>query len=499
MIPIMTKRGRILKGFWIAVMFSMTISPIISQTSSDIIRYSFQTVQGTARAMGVGNAMGGLGGDFTSLSINPAGIGGYWKSELVVSPVVIGNNTRSSLAGGPESQTLARKFALSNLGLVFTTPNDRGNWRSVSLGFGINKLGSFNQEFFYNGATDGSITDRFAGLAHGLAPDELDPFEARLAHRTEAIFDLEGDDIYETDFDNHSQAFGKNQTVTNQGYNNEMVVAFGGNLNDKLLLGLSLGIPFVSYESAKSYVEFDEDDVIPVFNRLQFDENLTTQGGGINIKLGAIAKLKNNLRIGAAFHSPTYLSLTDRFTTDLSYEFDQGSGNESYSDGSPDGEFEYALITPWKAVANAAWIIGKKGFVSTDLEYVDYSSAKYDFTTNSESNEDRIYQDEVNAEIKSIYRGALNLRLGGELALQGFRFRAGTQFFSSPFVGDSSLDSIFSLGAGVRGNKAFLDLAFSHSTGKDTYLPYSVNGAPNQVVTNHRGTNQIVLTVGFKI
>jgi hypothetical protein len=471
-----------------------------AQTASDILRYSYVNPQGTARAMGIGGAIGGLGGDFTSLSVNPAGIGGYWKSEFMVSPVLIANNTRSSLNGGPESQELARQFAMSNLGIVFTNASDRGAWRAVSLGIGLNKLASYQQEFFYTNETQGSIVDRFAGRAFNKTPDELDAFEAGLAYESGAIYDIGGDRIYETDFDGQEQEiFRKNQLVKTGGYNNELVIGFGGNLKDKVLLGAAVGIPFISYDSEKSYEESDGDDVIPAFQRLQFDEYLTTEGGGVNLKFGAIFKLNHNVRLGAAFHTPTYLSLTDRFTTEFTYAYNEGSGDESFSNASPNGEFEYAMTTPWKAVANAAWIIGKNGFVSTDIEYIDYSSAKYDFTTNSDNIEDRIYQDEVNAEIKDLYKSALNFKVGGELAYEGFRFRAGVQLLGSAFAGDNSFQSVFSTGIGVRGNKAFLDLGFSHSSINETYLPYRVDGAPNQLVNNHQGKNQLVLTVGFKI
>ena len=293
--------------------------------------------------------------------------------------------------------------------------------------------------------------------------------------------------------------FRKNQIVKTGGYDNELVLSFGGNLKDRVLLGATIGIPFISYESEKNYVEIDEADVIPAFNALQFDEYLTTQGGGVNLKFGAIFKLDNNVRLGAAFHTPTYLTLTDRFSTEFTYEFNQGGGDESFFEPSPEGEFEYGLSTPWKAVANAAWIIGKKGFISTDVEYIDYSSAKYDFTTNSDNIDDRTYQDEVNAEIKATYKANVNVRLGGELALEGFRFRAGAQLLGSPFVDDNSFQSVLSLGAGIRGNKAFLDVALTHSSINETYLPYRIQGAPNQVVDSHLGRNQIVVTVGFKI
>lgn len=482
------------------VITGLTISVLPAQTASDILRYSYTNPQGTARAMGIGGAIGGLGGDFTSLSINPAGIGGYWKSEFMVSPVFIGNNTRSSLNGGLESQELARKFGLSNLGIVFTNTSDRGAWKAVSLGIGLNKLGSYQQEFFYQNETQGSIVDRFAGLAFGLTPDQLDGFEAGPAYSSGAIYDIGNDLIYETDFDNQDQdVFRKNQLVKTEGYNNELVIGFGGNLKNKVLIGGSVGVPFVSFRSDKIYEETDENDVIPAFNYLRFNEYLSTEGGGVNLKLGAIVKLSNNIRIGAAVHTPTYLALTDRFTTDFTYEYNEGAGDESFTNESPEGEFEYGLTTPWKAVANAAWIVGKQGFISADIEYIDYASAKYDFTTNSDNVEDRIYQDEVNAEIKESYKSAVNIKLGGELAYEGFRFRLGGQLLSSPFVNDHTFEKVLTAGLGVRGNKAFLDLGFSHSSVNELYLPYRVEGAPLQNVDNHLGKNQIVLTVGFKI
>ncbi|MCB0667498.1 MAG: hypothetical protein KDC80_16835 [Saprospiraceae bacterium] len=491
----------LIRSLYIALIVA-SLTPLLlpAQTASDILRFSNTSPQGTARAIGIGGAIGGLGGDFTSLSVNPAGIGGYWKSEFMVSPVFVRNNTRSSLNGGLESQELARKFGLSNVGIVFTNTSDRGAWKAVSLGIGLNKLGNYEQEFFYQNETQGSIVDRFAGRAFGLTPDQLDGFESGPAYSSGAIYDIGNDLIYETDFDNQDQeVFQKRQLVKSEGYNNELVIGFGGNLKNKVLIGGSVGIPFVSYSSEKSYEEIDDLDVIPAFNYLNFNEYLTTEGGGVNLKLGAIFKLNNNFRLGAAFHSPTYLALTDRFTTDFTYEYNEGAGDESFTNESPEGEFEYGLTTPWKAVANAAWIIGKSGFISTDIEYIDYSSAKYDFTTNSDNVEDRIYQDEVNAEIKESYKAAVNIKLGGELAYEGFRFRLGGQLVGSPFVDDNSFEKVLTAGIGVRGNKAFLDLGFSHSSVNELYLPYQIEGAPLQNVENRIGKNNIVLTVGFKI
>lgn len=486
---------------WTTTLMLLIAGLAWSQTSSDVYRYAYLNQQGTARSTGIGGAIGGLGGDFTSLSINPAGIGGYWKSEFMVTPALFANAARTTLNGGPESRDNSNKFGMNNLGIVFTNMNDRGKWKAVSFGLGLNKSANYLKQFYYANETHGSIVDRFTALADNAGhPDYLDNFEAGLAWDVGAIYDVDGDGLFENDFQGFEEIpFQKSQQINESGYNNEMVISFGGNLRDKVLIGATLGIPFVSYKSEKSYVEIDEQGAIPAFDRLQFVENLSTEGGGMNFKIGSIVKLKNNIRVGLALHSPTYLSLTDRFSNEMGYDFNQGSGSESFTSAA-DGEFEYALITPWRAIANAAWIIGKAGFISADLEFVDYTSARYDFNLNNNASfEDLAYQQEVNDEIKVLYKQTINIKLGGELAYQGLRARAGVQLLGSPLANDGTFESILSLGGGVRGNKAFLDIALTHSSISETFLPYQIEGAPNQIVSNKLGRNQLVATVGFKI
>ncbi len=495
-----TNTNTMRRTYLLTILSLLMVTILHAQTASDALRWSYLNGQGTARAMGTGMAVGALGGDFSSLSINPAGIGGYWKSEFMVTPSIFNISTESSLNGGLNTQETDRQFNLSNLGIVFANTPRRGKWKAVGLGFGLNKMNNFNQEFFFTGETPGSIVDRFAGLAYGLTPDELDNFEAGLAYETGAIFDAEKDGIYETDFlDQDQDAFSKRQLVKSSGHMNEMVISFGGNLDNNLLLGATLGIPFLKYESEKQYTESDPDDVIPTFNGLKFDEALITEGSGVNLKVGAIAKLGQQFRLGAAFHSPTYLSLTDRYTTDMAYDFIQSGSSEEFQSNSPEGEFEYAITTPWKAVGSAAAIFGKSGFVSADIEYIDYGAARYDFTTNSDNIADREYQEEVNQSIKDLYGGAINIKLGGELAYQGLRLRGGVQVLGSPFVDDHTSQKIFSIGGGIRGDRAFLDVAYTYHSEDQTYLPYAVEGAPSQIVSNDTRRTQLVFTVGLKI
>ena len=52
-------------------------SMLFSQGVVDALKYSQQDIRGTARYMGMAGAFGALGGDITTLSQNPAGIGVY--------------------------------------------------------------------------------------------------------------------------------------------------------------------------------------------------------------------------------------------------------------------------------------------------------------------------------------------------------------------------------------------------------------------------------------
>ena len=63
------------------IIFSVSI---FAQDEVDILRYSQYQIGGTARSIGYGGAVGSLGADFSALTVNPAGIGLYRKSEMKI-------------------------------------------------------------------------------------------------------------------------------------------------------------------------------------------------------------------------------------------------------------------------------------------------------------------------------------------------------------------------------------------------------------------------------
>jgi hypothetical protein len=97
----------------IAIFFPFLIQ---AQDLADALRYSNLTIQGTARAGAMGNAFGALGGDFTSASINPAGIGVYRTSEFTITPISGSTKVNSTYYGtGSELYTAGHKYSEQNI------------------------------------------------------------------------------------------------------------------------------------------------------------------------------------------------------------------------------------------------------------------------------------------------------------------------------------------------------------------------------------------------
>jgi len=470
-----------------------------AQTAFDALRFSTLDVTSTARNMGVGGAIGGLGADFSTLSTNPAGLGAYRFSEMVFTPAFTNIESSSMLTNDPNRAEIIQdetKFLLSSIGAVFVGKPSASNWSTFSFAMGLNQLNSFEQDFRFAGTSQGSIVNRFQDQANaGVFSD----FESNLAIDALAVYDLEGDGFYESDVElNPNANLLKDQTVLRSGTTQELLFAMGGNFKEKLLFGLSVGVPFLKYVEEKTYEETDPQNEIDFYENLEYIENLTTEGAGINAKLGLMYLLTQKVRIGAAVHTPTVYSLKDVFTTDLSYTFDDG-GIEQGLARSPEGDFDYSLRTPWRFIGSAGFIIGKAGFITTEAEWVNMGNAAFNLTRNSDAVEDAEYEIEVNQQIDDRFDNALNFKVGGELALSDFRLRAGLGLGFSPDVDVKDVNRLLSLGVGYRKNRFFMDAAFRTSVTEGSYTPYLLSDiSQQQFVTTETTDNRLLFTIGFK-
>ena len=491
--------------FTIIATLVLGMTEMNAQNLSDAIRFSFTTPGGTARTIGAGGAFGALGGDFGSISINPAGLGTYRSSEFVISPSVRLQESSSILRGFNSGFVTNEDYiGLENLGLVFSHTPMGSDWYSSNLAIGFNKIANFNNAFFYEGKTLGSITERFTFQADGLTPEQLDDFEAFPAYSTGAIYDFDEDQLYETDFiGNPDQQVWKNQIVEQSGSINELTLTWAGNYRNKVNIGFGVGIPFLNYEEVKEYNEDDRDNEVEFFDQLRYFEFINTSSKCFNFKGGFIFIPAKILRLGLSVQSPTWYYVTDDYNTELTYGFTDNNGVQEFTEASPFGSFNYRFNTPWTFTASAGSIyrVGDiQGFFSADLEYKDFTEANFDLSSNSGDPSDRTYSIELNNQIDRELNSATTLRLGTELAYQNFRIRGGLQLRQSVFAADgNSTDTNFSLGLGLRSGAFFFDFGYINQEREEGYLPYVTNNeSRDQLVENTFNTDNIVMTVGYK-
>ena len=156
---------------FLTILTIVLLVPYVNQAQdlADALRYSSFQVQGTARSGGMGNAFGALGGDFTSVSINPAGVGLYRSGELTFTPT-FGQTLVKSNYLGTSMEDSKYNFSFSNLSYVTainTSNRSETGLISINVGIGVNRLKDFNSTMLAEGHnSQSSFLDYVASSAN---------------------------------------------------------------------------------------------------------------------------------------------------------------------------------------------------------------------------------------------------------------------------------------------------------------------------------------------
>ncbi|MGZ8549626.1 MAG: OmpP1/FadL family transporter [Chitinophagaceae bacterium] len=510
--------------------FSLLSIPLFAQIPEDVLKYSWQPTNGTARVNAIGGAMGSLGGDISANFINPAGLGFYKTREIVLSPGFSFLKNKSNFRGTAASD----KDSYFNLGTSGIVAGWQGNgrWSSKALSLGITRTANFSNKVFYTGENDfSSHGEQYAADAVNKGSIDDLPFNNTVAYGTRlaawnyaidtaSIPGHAGQDIISMAMWNALKNGGdfrvnQSHSIETSGGITEIGLGYAANMDDKLYIGGSLGLPIVKYQKKSIFREEDATgNTDNNFNFNETTETFTTKGMGINAKFGIIAKPADFIRLGLAVHTPTWYSLEDTYDgsmlTDLeNYRTTPGAIRVSLSDVLNAGEipeYKYELISPWKFMLSGSYVLREaedvrqqKGFITADVEYVTHKSNKFrnseDIGNNSE------YYNGVNNTIKDYYKGAFNFRVGGELKFTTLMTRLGFSYYGSPYS-DKELKAnkmFVSGGLGYRNAGIFIDLTYVHALQKDVDFPYRLPDKANTYATTKGGGGNLMLTFGFKI
>jgi len=461
---------------------------VFAQNEIDALRYSQLVRGGTARYTSMGGAFGALGGDFSVLSANPAGIGIYRRSEFTFTPSFFTQKTTSNFKGNfLDDYKYNVNFNNAGIILAYYEPEAKNAWKGISFGFGYNKLANFNNRISMSGKNiSNSLLDVYIADVQKAGGDTsaMDAFGTQLALSTGAIW-IDSGFVYH----NLMYVYGEEQSksVTSSGSIGETVFSLGGNYSDRLFLGATFGIPHINYHEESTYQEVADTNAWNGFQSFELNQDSRTTGAGFNFKLGMIYKPVDWFRIGGAIHSPTYFQMHDDWNSDMKTRI----SDKTYSSSSPNGLYDYSLITPMRAIGSVGFVIRKIGLVGIDYEFVDYPSA----TLRSGKYK---YMDE-NKAIRNKYTEGNNIRFGTEWRLQPISIRAGAAYYSSPFQHGSGNDGSridYSAGIGFRDEIFFMDFSYVLSQTRENY--YFYDASITTPSANSLKSSALFMTLGFK-
>ena len=533
---------------------SFVIGAVSAQSVYDGVKIADKDLNGTARFVGMGGAMGALGGDITTMGTNPAGIGIYRSNDVMTSFSYSAYGMESKYEG-QKSTIDKNRWSFDNIGVVFATKiGNQTPLRYVNFGFNYKRSKSFYKNMSMSGMMGVVENPSNPGSPYYVSQTNSMALQATDAERY--VWDNSRQHL---DFDNANDpdagwlgALGYQGGLTERDrIDNEpdLYVPFlpvepssvfnsrekGGidqydfnvsfNINDRVYLGLTIGAYDVDYDK---YSGYDESYKRGEGYSLESYNNIS--GSGFDVKMGLILRPfeYSPFRIGFAVHTPTFYKLTYSTSAIVTNDYRDAKTDElkriivDTYDYVGDMKRDYRLVTPWKYNVSLGYTVGTSLALGAEYEYEDYSTMKFKYSSNDGGGD----MEFENAEVKNCLKGEHTFRIGAEYkVIPEFAFRLGYNYSSAVFrdeavkyIPSNSLitdtdfsnkrsQSNYTLGIGYRGKMFYADLAYQLSTYKENFYPFynefeltqgewTMVTPPATKVTNTR--SQVLLTVGMR-
>jgi len=388
----------------------------------------------------MGGAFGALGGDVTGVAINPAGIGVYRSSEVVANMTLT-----SPLISGNTNQQSKTSFHFDNLSYIGYYPLINGNMLTLNFGFNYNRVKSFDQNYRTSRPTmNSSLTHYMALRTNGIPYDawtgtdaDYDdrsgiPWLSTLAHDAGLLNPGNTNNSYQSLL-NDGEKVSPSLTVSERGRVENYDFTIGSNIANKFFWGATFTIVDLSYSLRSTY---DESFLDVQGSGMNLYNELDTKGSGYQMKVGVIYRPIDLLRIGAAYHSPVWYSMTDYYWAKLTprgiYYVDDGTKADYAS--TPDATTNYRFRTPGSWTFSAAAVLGTQAIVSLDYEMKNYASM------NLKDNDGNDWTFE-NGIINQDYKNTSTVRAGLEYRFTPqFSGRLGYAWMQNPY--SSSIQSV---------------------------------------------------------
>ena len=503
------------KIFFSACLLSLFMAHAHAQETYENTKLIDNDLNGTARYVGMGGAMEALGADISVINSNPAGIGLFRRSSGSVSFGLVSQDGASSFKYGNKTNA-----SFDQAGFVYSLRDGRRTF----INFGFNYHKSKNFDYILNAASglNGASQHKLSYMKALANENNLDKtssgWRGKFAYTSQldnlyynTLMMTSSDGFFYNDASRYE--FGRAET----GYIGEYDFNTSVNVNDRVYLGITIGIHDVHYTGHSLYNEALVNLNNQTVGDITVNDERRITGTGYNASFGIIFRPvdASPFRIGLSVTTPTWYDLkTSNYTYLINNTKADGGGKlqGDYPNYTTGESYEFKLFTPWKFGVSLGYTVGNNLALGASYEYADYSRLDtrvndgYDVDYWGDVYEHSSSDEPMNRHTRETLKAVSTLKIGAEAkVMPNLAVRAGYNYVSPMFkkegYKDGNIDSYgsnyssatdytnweatnrYTVGVGYTLGKMSFDLAYQYAqtNGKfhpfaDSYLDYTYPG-----------------------
>ncbi len=404
------------------------------------------------KASAMGNAFTGIADDYSAIYWNPAGLAQLKKQQIYSSMNHLKLKTEATYLGNKSS--INQGFTKFNsFGYVYPMPVTRG---SMVFALDYQRIKDLNHVLQYAGFNPNS-NDLGFSIYNNLGYNGLFlPFDLDL---------------------NISQNIREEGHLSHWSFAGAIALApnFTAGVAVNIIGGSSDYRLKYRQEDAKGTNSYDIElngQIVENFyyNYYQIEQLITTDYSGLEIKVGGLTQVNDNLQLGGTITFPINFSIDESWTfaDELSYDIYSIANDMTYHFIDPYdsvGTFSYELQIPFKFDVGLSYTL-KNLLLAASARYVDWTQFKLKKGDNTPAWYST-YFTKQNDLVPLILKDVFSYSLGIQYSLfkNRFQLRAGYRYVPSPIkVVDKKTDKkYYSFGMGFRtGENTQIDLAWIH-------------------------------------
>lgn len=507
---------RMKKTLFSAAMCVMATAAMAQETY-DNAQLMTEDLNGTARYVGMGGAMDALGADISTMNSNPAGIGLFRRSWFGFSA---GATIQNGDKVGAFNKSGVTNADLNQIGFVYC--NRVGSNSAFNIGFNFHKSRNFNQISTAINSLNGTSSLNKAALSQYMTfagtGDDYDPdYGWNGSTRMGRMVLNNVNDRLDDDYWTYRGASAYGAQTENSGYISNFNFNLSGNINDRVYLGLTMGIKDVHFNSDTYYGEdlYLEEATNNDGGYASTWDSRTIRGTGFDIKAGAIFRPidESPFRFGFYIHTPTWYELDcTQHLSAASYLVGIDYPKTEHTSNMGRYSYEYKITTPWKFGFTLGQTFGKMVALGATYEYADYGittnrvkigeryngwgytneyDRDYDMDKNTKQALKGVHLVKLGMEVKPVPEVAIRVGYNYQSAMYDMsgtkciNDEGNSSYYIDPYYSDGAFCSTYdytnwkatqrvTFGLGFNlGKNVNLDLSYQYATQKGEYHPFA--------------------------